>query len=179
MKTDTSTRPLSPLLSAYRRLAGRLHQAAYRLTGRSAEAEDSVQEAFCRLWSRREAISNDREAAALLTTTVRHVAIDAWRRQQTLPDTMVEAATAVEPATDDDGPTPEEREDLFDEVQALINEQLTPTARYVLSHHDYCGESVADIAAHLGTSETAVRMHLSRARRAIRECYHKRHHQTP
>ena len=75
--------------------------------------------------------------------------------------------------------TPEEREDLFDEVQALINEQLTPTARYVLSHHDYCGESVADIAAHLGTSETAVRMHLSRARRAIRECYHKRHHQTP
>ena len=70
-------------------------------------------------------------------------------------------------------------DDDFDEVQALINEQLTPTARYVLSHHDYCGESVADIAAHLGTSETAVRMHLSRARRAIRECYHKRHHQMP
>lgn len=159
----------SPLLAAYRRLSGRLRHLAGRMTQSDEEAEDALQEAFCRLWSRHPDIKREDEAAALLTTTVKHLAVDSLRlRNKTSTDRLDSLATDNLP---DEADEQAERERLFDEVESLIDRHLSPTARDILHRHDYQGHDYATIAAELNMQEAAVRMQLSRARKTIRQCY--------
>ena len=51
------------------------------------DAEDALQEAFCRLWQRRDTINSTREAEALAATTLRNICIDSHpkKRIETVP----------------------------------------------------------------------------------------------
>ncbi|MDY6114426.1 MAG: sigma-70 family RNA polymerase sigma factor [Alloprevotella sp.] len=154
----------SPLLAAYRRLSGRLRHLVGRMTQSDEEAEDALQEAFCRLWKRHPDIKREDEAAALLTTTVKHLAVDALRQRG---KTCTDRLDALPEEADEQA----ERERLFDEVERLIDRHLSPTAREILHRHDYQGQDYATIASELHMQEAAVRMQLSRARKTIRQCY--------
>lgn len=46
------------------------------------DAEDALQDAFCRLWSRRQEINSPGEAEALVTTTVKNICIDKLRKKK-------------------------------------------------------------------------------------------------
>lgn len=159
----------SPLLAAYRRLSGRLRHLVGRMTQSDEEAEDALQEAFCRLWKRHPDIKREDEAAALLTTTVKHLAVDALRlRGKTCTDRL---DALPEDALPEEADEQAERERLFVEVERLIDRHLSPTARDILHRHDYQGQDYATIASELHMQEAAVRMQLSRARKTIRQCY--------
>lgn len=67
------------------------------------------------------------------------------------------------------------KEELFLEVEEIINRQLSPMQRQILREKEYEGKSIEEIADGLQMQPTAVRMQLSRARKTIRECYQKRH----
>lgn len=67
------------------------------------------------------------------------------------------------------------KEELFLEVEEIINRQLSPMQRQILREKEYEGKSIEEIADVLQMQPTAVRMQLSRARKTIRECYQKRH----
>ena len=68
-----------------------------------------------------------------------------------------------------------ERQELFQEVEELIDRQLSPIQRLILRKKEYEEESIEEIAKELDMQQTAVRMQLSRARKIIRECYRNRH----
>lgn len=170
--------PQEPVLSAFERLRRRLRRMAGTLTGDADAADDVLQDAFCRIWTRRRQIASEAEAAALLTVVVRRLGLDALRRRRRFP---TESLDAGGPAAESLGQSlahaaheaEDEREALFRRIAALIDERLSPTAAEVLRSHDFRGEPYAEIAARLGLAETAVRMHLSRARRTIRDLYRK------
>jgi RNA polymerase sigma-70 factor (ECF subfamily) len=68
-----------------------------------------------------------------------------------------------------------ERQELFQEVEKLIDQQLSPVQRLILRKKEYEDESIEKIAKELDMQQAAVRMQLSRARKTIRECYRNRH----
>ena len=68
-----------------------------------------------------------------------------------------------------------ERKELFQEVEELIEYQLSPIQRMILRKKEYEEESIDEIAKELNMQQAAVRMQLSRARKIIRECYRNIH----
>lgn len=154
------------LTSAYLSLRDLLRGRALRITGRSDEAEDALQEAFYRLWARKYVIGSEREAQALLHTAVHNVSVDQLRKHR--PDAPLEAAERV-PGEPERG---EDREALG-VVRRIIEEALTPTQRYILERKEYEGIPLESIAEELGMQPGAVRVQLSRARKKIRELYRR------
>jgi len=134
-----------------------------RTTGDSASAEDALQESFIRLWGRY-SLHSEKEAEALLSRTVRNAAVDSYRLRKTVP-------LKTDIIDRDDGA--KEREELFLQVERLIDKHLNDSQRYILRRHHYEGASLKQVARELGMTEPAVRMQLSRARKTIRDRYHE------
>ena len=84
------------------------------------DAEDALQDAFVKLWSRRDNINSDKEAEALTTTTVKNICIDKLRKQK------IDTVPIDEEHDDSPEENNEERETLLQEVEAIINKELTP-----------------------------------------------------
>ena len=164
-------------MDAFGKMRRRLLQVAQGILGNRMEAEDAVQDAFCRMWTRRSELHDDGAAAAILTTTTRHVSIDILRkRKATLDiDESPDALGAGEPPDWERQELQAEAQQRWQEVQRLIAEALTPEQQLVLRRRDYEGASFEAIAAELHSTPTAVRMHLSRARRKILQTYQALH----
>ena len=165
------------LMDAFGKMRRRLLQVAQGILGNRMEAEDAVQDAFCRMWTRRSELHDDGATAAILTTTTRHVSIDILRkRKATLDiDESPEALANGEPPEWERQELQAEAQQRWQEVQRLIAEALTPEQQLVLRRRDYEGASFEAIAAELHSTPTAVRMHLSRARRKILQTYQALH----
>ena len=150
---------------------------AQGILGNRMEAEDAVQDAFCRMWTRCSDIRDDGAAAAILTTTTRHVSIDILRKRTPTLDIedSPEALGGGEPPEWERQERQAEAQQRWQEVQRLIAEALTPEQQLVLRRRDYEGASFEAIAAELHSTPTAVRMHLSRARRKILQHYQALH----
>lgn len=158
-------------VSTFGRLHKRLLKMASRLLRDDVEAQDVLQDAFCRLWINYRSVGSEREAEALSVTTVRNLSVSSLRsRKETT--TVEDWLTAKEQETEV-ADNKAEREELFQMVEQLIEEHLSPLQRNILHLRELEGESTQEIARRLGMEETAVRMNLSRARRTIREIYNK------
>ena len=157
------------LLKAFERLHRRLHAMAARLLADDDAADDVPQEAFCRLWQRPAAADggaagpampppplSEERAGAMLVVTVRRLGIDRLRSEARHPHLALD----------------EERDARPDD--AAVESRLTERQREVLRRHEYRGESFEQIAAELHMQPAAVRMQLSRARKAILS-YFKEH----
>lgn len=155
------------LIDTFTRLRQRFRALASRILHDEAEAEDALQEAFCRLWPRRESIDTPEMAKALAITTIRHLSIDRWRRTQQTPHFALNEAVDSIPDTDDTA----EREAWIAEVVRLVESRLTDLQRHILYRKEYDGLTCEAIAQELQMQPTAVRMQLSRARKAIREAW--------
>ena len=145
---------------------------ASRFLPNEEDASDALQDAFCRLWPKRNQIHSSQEAEALAVTTIRNLCIDQIRKEK-MDVVELDAERDSKPSE-----TIEERlakEELFLEVEEIINRQLSPMQRQILREKEYEGKSIEEIADGLQMQPTAVRMQLSRARKTIRECYQKRH----
>ena len=152
----------------FRHLNKRLLHLARGILGNDMEAEDAVQDAFCKMWERREQMSDEREVAAVITTTVRHTSIDALRKQTHHATIDIDEVEEQVPVAED---TKTDAEERFRRVEALIESELSPTARHVLRRREYDGADFDTIAQELDLQPTAVRMHLSRARQKIMNAY--------
>ena len=145
---------------------------ASRFLPNEEDASDALQDAFCKLWPKRNQIHSPKEAEALAVTTIRNLCIDQIRKEK-MDVVELDAERDSKPSE-----TIEERlakEELFLEVEEIINRQLSPMQRQILREKEYEGKSIEEIADGLQMQPTAVRMQLSRARKIIRECYQKRH----
>lgn len=161
------------LTSAFRRMRGRLVALAQGITGNRMEAEDAVQDAFCRMWERHPGLSDTSVAAAMLTTTTRHTSIDILRRR--VPTEDIDGHP--EAGRDCELPEPERRERQSEaelrwrRVEVLIRDTLSPEQQHILRRRDYEGTDFETIADELGMQPDTVRVNLSRARRKILQLY--------
>lgn len=172
-------------LKAFERLHRRLRGMAFRLLADEAAADDVLQEAFCRLWARPSAGTGadggetepappltEERAGALLAVTVRRLGIDRLRSEARHPHLTLDEERDARP---DDAPDESrQRERRLAMLEAAVESRLTGRQREVLHRHEYRGESFEQIAAELHMQPAAVRMQLSRARKAIRQYFKER-----
>ena len=139
----------------------RLYRAALCILGDRQEAEDAVQDAFCRLWSAEPPGSTD-EARYRMFAVLRNVCLNKLRRKRAQSGTeLPEVAVEPDNRLDSEGL----REELL--------RHLTPLQRKVFSLSTDDDMEYEDIAEALDMSIEAVRMNMCRARRTLREQYKK------
>ena len=131
------------------------------------DAADALQDAFCRLWPRRDSIYSEAEAEALTTTTLRNICIDNVRKRR------IDTVPIDEEHDRCDESNNSEREERYNEVKKIIENGLTPQQKEIRALKEIEGYTIEEIAMKLSSTESAVRMNLSRARKRIRECYRK------
>jgi len=158
--------PRELLTDTFLNLRDRFRARARRILGNAEDADDALQEAFFRLWSKDYQVRTRAEAEALLSTAIRNTSLDAVRRRR--DKVPLDAADRL-PADDR-----RDRAEQLAAVQDLIQKELTDTQRYIIEKVEYGGLTQEQIAQDLGMQPAAVRMQLSRARKTIRELYKKR-----
>lgn len=131
------------------------------------DIRDSIQEAFCRLWSRKETITNRKQAEGMLTVAARNIRIDMLRRQAIHPEIDIETIKG-EPLELD---TTEEATELYRNIDILIKQHLTERDREILLRRDRDGWEFNEIAEYYSISEANVRVITARCRKKIRELY--------
>ncbi|MDE5793568.1 MAG: sigma-70 family RNA polymerase sigma factor [Muribaculaceae bacterium] len=151
-------------ISAFRNVRRRL------MARHNDDDEDALQDAFCRLWTRRDDFSSQGEAEGFLTVAAKHIIVDTHRRRQAHPETDIENANQY---VSDDEEASSRNEQIL-EIKSLIQTLLSPRDRQILLHRDHDGWEFDEIASHYKISEANARMIVSRSRKAIREIYLKR-----
>lgn len=157
------------LVSTFTTLRRKFLHLASRLLPHDEEAEDALQDAFCRLWPRRDHINSNAEAEALTTTTIRNICIDRLRKKELETVSIDEERDKIEVGHDE-----ADREELIKDVEKIISTELTPLQQQIIEEREYKGRDIEEIAKRLDMQPTAVRMQLSRARKKIREIYKTR-----
>ena len=153
------------LTSTFMTLRQKLVRGAGRIVG-ADEADDILQDAFVRLWSRRDEITDRRHAEGLASVTVRNISIDRFRERGHRLTEELDGKEAVE-ETDDTATL----EETYSEVTAIIDSRLSERDRRIMYMRDRDGVGFDIIAAEFGLSEANVRMIVSRARTTIRNIY--------
>jgi len=144
-----------------------LYRVAFRLMGNTQDAEDMVQEAYLKLWKKRDELSNDIQSMeAYCITLVKNICYDALRLSH----------------LDEDGRSPEEinisesanvaiEVELKDEANQVMKliDQLPEQQRLIIQMRDVDDRPYEEIEEATGLSAINIRVLLSRARKKIRE----------
>ncbi len=146
--------------------SGKLYAVALSLTCNEQEAEDAVQDAFLRLWTRRDSLPSMENAEAYCVTLTRHICHDRLRsRHATLdvdrPETMRQAAHA-------DMEREVETKDHAEIMRRCIA-RLPEQQRLLITMRDVNNLDYGEIEQATGLSMTNIRVTLSRARKTLRE----------
>ena len=156
------------LTTVFTRLRRKLLNMAMAILPNEEDAADALQDAFCKLWPRRDTINDETKAEALTGVTLRNICIDRTRKRSLPTVPLYE-----EHDTADSEMTYKEREERYNSVKAIIDNELTKLQRRIIELKEIEGVEIVEIARQLQMTESAVRMNLSRARNKIRECYRK------
>ncbi|MET9698283.1 SigE family RNA polymerase sigma factor [Streptomyces sp. NPDC006529] len=132
----------------------------YLMTGDLHEAQDVVQEAFVRAWSRRARLSRDAGPEAWIRTVAWRLAVSRWRRRGRAAEAWRRHGAAPPAASGSPDPA----------TVALVGvlRTLPERQRRVAVLHYVCDLSVEQVAAETGIAAGTVKTHLSRARAALR-----------
>lgn len=159
----------------FSRLHANLRRMALRIVGNEAEAADAVQDAFCSLWCRRQSVADDGKIEGMMTVSVRNRCLSEIRQRSKYPSGSLDedfsgsgsGSASVEAAS-------ESPEDIFAEVEQLMESYLSERDRRILILRDQYGWDFEDIAMEMEMTASAVRMALSRARRGVLRAYKDR-----
>jgi RNA polymerase sigma-70 factor (ECF subfamily) len=162
--------PTTSLLAAIERCRKRLWAHCYRMTGRREDADDLCQEATARAIERSADLGEASAAEGWLFRIATTTCLDHLRRLR-----RTRAITdLVDPVAFDDvaasPPGPETTAILRDDVRFAVVvalQRLAPKQRAVLLLHDVCGLPLADVATTLGTTASAAKAALHRARATL------------
>jgi len=136
-----------------RRLVGQL----YAMLGDLTEAEDAVQEAYCRAWQRRNKLSGYADPEAWVRTVAYRIAVSSWRKAtRRLTAHRRHGVQNDVPATGPDHVA------LVEALRRISDEQ-----RHVIVLHHLVGLSVDEISKEAGIPVGTVKSRLARGRRAL------------
>lgn len=155
---------------AFLPLHARLYRAAYALLENAQDAEDIVQEAYLKLWNKRNELDIRSNAAAYCVATVRNLCFSLmqtrrYQSEEPLPEHIDLGETE----------NPEqllEKRDEQAQLKALIAD-LPQQQRRVLWLRDVNECSFEEIEQATGLNAINIRVTLSRARKRIREQFNR------
>lgn len=147
----------------------KLYCVAYRLLENADDAEDLVQEAYLKLWDKRDGLSAVSSPEAFSVTLVKNMCFDLLRSGKYLSSRQTVDLTAVRemPQTDN-----LEARDEVRQVKEIIT-RLPEQQQRIVNLRDVKGCSYEEIEQMTGLNPTNVRVLLSRARKRIREEFNK------
>lgn len=146
-------------------LKNKLFRFARRLLDHTEEAEDVVQEAFIRLWNKREALDEYRSVEALAMITVKNLCLDRIKTKKYPVEHLDNHRAFIESMPAHTGP---DHSDLVNGIRMAM--ELLPGQQKMIVHlRDIEGYEFSEIAGIAGMTENAIRVTLSRARKRIRE----------
>lgn len=151
------------VVSIFTHLHQRLHTTARNIAG-DDNADDILQDAFCKLWTLKNLPSDQQQTEKIASTIVRNVSIDYRRSAERKTQDSIDKA-------DTDSSQEHDIRELFVTVKHIIELQLSDMQRQVLWMRDYEGYSFAEVAEKMCITEENARQILSRARKTIRETY--------
>ncbi|WP_294470808.1 RNA polymerase sigma factor [uncultured Bacteroides sp.] len=144
----------------------KLFKVAFQLMGNTQDAEDMVQEAYLKLWNKRDQLANVLNAEAYSVTLIKNLCYDALRSPQLDEDDRVPEELNLSAEANIAGEM--ERRDEVNQVQMLIG-RLPQQQRKVIVLRDMNGCSFEEIEQTTGLNAINIRVLLSRARKKIRE----------
>lgn len=147
----------------------KLYCIAYRLLENAPDAEDLVQEAYLKMWDKREGLTIISNPEAFSVTLVKNMCFDLLRSgKHTLTRQNVELTEVHNVSQADNF----EVRDEAHQVRCIIA-QLPEHQQRVVTLRDVKGYSFEEIEHVTGLNATNVRVQLSRARKKIREEFNK------
>ena len=149
--------------------ANKLYGVACRLLENAEDAEDLIQEAYLKLWSKREELTLISNPEAFAVTLVKNMCFDLLRSGKYLSDRQHLPLTEAQNALPADG---REAKDDAQLVRMLIA-RLPQQQRMVMMLRDVKGCSYEEVERLTGLNAVNVRVLLSRARKKIREEFTK------
>lgn len=156
--------------SAFKRLLlphyRRMYATAITILRNSDDASDAVQEAFTRLWEKRDDLPNIDNPEAYCVTTIKRICIDRIRKNA-LPINEVTEDTLL--ISDDSDIQADNRESL--QLVTLLMNKLPEQQRQVLQLRAFNDCSLEEIESITGLTGVNVRTLLSRARRRMKELF--------
>lgn len=161
-----------PFLNLFMGLRRNMRLMTRKFLKDEEDVSDVLQDAFCRLWERRDRIAdNDEQAKALTVATVRNLCLDHLRREKHFVDIEDESVQKVPVVSEEEAL---ERRDRFEQVRKIVDSRLTDLQRRVFELKEIEDLDTDEVARRLCLTPEAVRMHLSRARKTIRDCFRDR-----
>lgn len=145
-----------------------MYRAAYRLLGNAQDAEDMVQEAFIRLWEKRETAMQADKAEAYCVVLTKNLCIDRLRLKQ--------LNYANTPPENLDLPDEQnlqlsiEQRDRLEVAQKALD-KLPKQQQEVVKLYDFEGRSVKEIQAETGLTNVNIRVLLSRAHHKLKKLF--------
>lgn len=142
----------------------KLFRLAKRILVSDDEAEDAVQEVYYKLWKGRDSLPSYRSPEAFAVTITKNYCLDRLKSKQASNLTIVHSNYESKESI--------ERNLEAEEGVALVFKimaNLPTQQRIVLQLRDVENYEFEEIAKLLDSNETAVRVALSRARKAVRE----------
>lgn len=143
----------------------KLYHIAYNYLGNSADAEDMVQDAYLKLWDKREDLVNADNTEAFCVTIIKNMCLDALRSDKYR---QLKNTDTVEHLPECSNENEAEVNEQANMVKQLIG-RLPDIQRKIVILRDIDGYSFEEIGAILSLNLINVRVQLSRARKKIRE----------
>lgn len=145
-----------------------MYLTALRYLRNSDDAEDIVQDAYLRLWEKRESLDGIKNTEAYTTILVRNLCLDRLRGPDIIAEDYSTLTLEPEPAPPPDSEY-EHKEDMKT-VWRLI-QQLPEQQRTILLLRGFEGKSTEEIALETKLEKTHIRVLLSRARKTVKDLF--------
>lgn len=149
----------------------KLFRIAYALVESKADAEDILQDAYCKLWNRRDELAGIQSPEAFCVTLVKNLCLDFLRSAHANRHDE-EITEAITLSTDSSPEKELETQDKIRQVRRLIN-KLPQNQRQVLKLRGINDCSLDEIEQITGLSAVNIRVLLFRARKIIRVQFEK------
>ena len=144
----------------------RLYQTAFRLMRNAMDAEDMVQEAYLKLWEKRNDLRHVEDLEAYSTKLIRHLCLDSLRRVH--PEEEEQILEELPITNEEHAATALERKDETELLSKIVG-LLPKGLRTVITLRDIEGCSFEEIEEATGFTPVNIRVMLSRARKKVRE----------
>lgn len=152
----------------FRRHRSRVHASLYRVLGGNQDMDDLLQEAFLQVF----ASLRSWRAEASLATWIDRVAVRvafrylSQRKRRVPTDALADDELA--PGEPVSGPRRQLARDGVKRLYAVLDE-LSPAARLAFTLHEIDGRTIAEVARLVGSSATATKLRIWRARKRVEQ----------
>jgi RNA polymerase sigma-70 factor (ECF subfamily) len=152
-------------LTTIKQIREKILPIAFRQTSSKEDAEDAVQEVLIRLWHHRTEWDKYENLEAVAVRTLKNLFIDQYRKKQSFFENLENIELP------EYEPDVLKKLELKDEVKQILKimDELPPLQSKIVMMKDVEDYETEEIALITQSSIEAVRMNLSRARKAIRE----------